>query len=110
MKIAILGGTFNPIHIGHLALADDVCITFGYDRMLFIPAFCPPHKEMNDAESGDDRFAMTELACNMDSRFKVDDCELKRGGVSYTYDTVCFLEKKYASDLEGKIGLVMGQD
>jgi len=110
MKIAILGGSFNPIHIGHLALADDVCVTLGYDKILFVPALNPPHKEMNDAASAQDRLAMVRDACKGDSRFAAEDCEIVRGGVSYTYDTVCCLEQKYRGQLDGKIGLIIGSD
>ncbi|MFA6937927.1 MAG: nicotinate (nicotinamide) nucleotide adenylyltransferase [Treponema sp.] len=110
MKLAILGGSFNPIHMGHLALADDVCTSLGYDKMLFVVTNIPPHKEMNCAVSSKDRLEMVKSACECDSRFEAEDCELKREGVSYTYDTVCYLEEKYKGALEGKIGLVMGDD
>lgn len=110
MKIAVLGGTFNPIHVGHLVLADEVCSVLGYDRVLFVPAFVPPHKEMNGGFSAQDRLEMTRLACLDDDRFEAEACEIDRGGVSYTYDTICHLEEKYSSVLEGKIGLIMGSD
>lgn len=110
MKIAVLGGSFNPVHNAHVSLAAQVCDTLGYDRVLFIPAYKPPHKEMNGVLSAEHRINMLKLACEGDSRFLCDDCEIKREGVSYTYDTVCHLEEKYGSSLTGKIGLVMGTD
>lgn len=110
MKLAVLGGSFNPIHTGHLVLADDVCVSFGYDKLLFIPTFNPPHKIPENMCSAEDRLQMVRKACSGDSRFEAEDCEIKRGGVSYTYDTICYLEEKYKSVLEGKIGLVMGSD
>ena len=110
MRIAVLGGTFNPLHIGHLALADEVCTSLGYDRLLFVPAFRPPHKEMADSISAKDRLEMVRLACGDDERFMAESCEIDRGGVSYTFDTICYLEKKYAGQIDGKIGLVMGDD
>lgn len=110
MKIAVLGGSFNPIHMGHLALADDVCKTLGYDKLLFVVALNPPHKEMCEAASAGDRLEMVRAACSDDVRFEAEDCEIVRGGVSYTYDTICYLEQKYSAVLEGKIGLVMGDD
>ena len=110
MRIAVLGGTFNPLHIGHLALADEVCTSLGYDRLLFVPAFRPPHKEMADSVSAEDRLEMVRRACEGDPRFVAESCEIDRGGVSYTFDTICHLEEKYAGELEGKIGLVMGDD
>ncbi len=110
MKIAVLGGSFNPVHLGHLCLADEVCTSLGYDKVLFVPAQNPPHKKMNCAVSGMHRMNMLSLALENDSRFEPEDCELSRGGISYTYDTICFLEEKYKGVLEGKIGLIMGHD
>lgn len=110
MKIAVLGGSFNPVHTGHLALADEVCTSLGYDRVLFVPAYKPPHKDMNSRVSSQDRLEMVKLAVAGDSRFEAESCEIDRQGVSYTFDTVCFLEEKYKDCLEGKIGLVMGDD
>ena len=110
MKIAILGGTFNPIHIGHIALADDVCTSFAYDRILFIPAAIPPHKSAAFYASSNDRLEMVRSACSEDSRFVAESLELDRGGISYTYDTVCALYEKYKDSIERKIGLIMGSD
>lgn len=110
MKIAILGGSFSPIHIGHLILADTVCKSLGYDKILFVPAFIPPHKHMEQNVGAADRLKMVELAVSGDERFEAESCEIDRGGVSYTWDTVCFLEEKYKSVLEGKIGVIFGED
>ncbi len=111
MKIAILGGSFNPIHVGHLALADAVCCSLKYDKILFVPTYKPPHKTLAlSSASSDDRFLMVQEAIRGDERFVAEPCELERGGVSYTWDTVCFLEKKYESVLEGKIGVIFGED
>lgn len=110
MKIAILGGTFNPVHIGHLAMADDVCNCLGYDKVLFIPTFIPPHKQMNHVESPENRIGMLKAAFKNDPRFEVEPCEIERGGVSYTIDTVHFIIEKYKDVLDGKIGLIIGQE
>lgn len=110
MKIAVLGGSFNPIHIGHLILADNVCEKFGYDKILFIPVFSPPHKEMADAASAAHRLEMVRRAVKNDPRFEAEDCEIRREGVSYTWDTICFLEEKYKGSLSGRIGLIFGED
>ncbi len=106
----MLGGSFNPVHIGHLILADSVCKTLGYDKILFVPTANPPHKEMSCQIPAEDRYKMVQLALQSDERFEAESCELDRGGVSYTWDTICFLEKKYSSLLEGKIGLIFGED
>ncbi|QTQ11488.1 nicotinate (nicotinamide) nucleotide adenylyltransferase [Treponema parvum] len=110
MKVAVLGGSFNPVHEGHVALAKSVCEELGYDRLLFVPSFYPPHKIISGAPSDEDRVKMLSLACLSDSRFEVECCELDRKGISYTWDTVCFLEQKYSGNLSAKIGLVLGQD
>lgn len=110
MKIAVLGGSFNPVHIGHLALADEVCVSLGYDKVLFIPTYNPPHKEMKDALPASVRLELVRCACKGDSRFSAEDCEIKRCGVSYTYDTICYLEEKYSGKLDSPIGLIMGDD
>lgn len=110
MKIAVLGGSFNPVHIGHMALADEVCVSLGYDKVLFVPASTPPHKQMNGMTDACIRAKMVELACSDDPRFELETCEIDRGGVSYTYDTVCHLEEKYRGRLSGKIGLILGRD
>lgn len=111
MKIAVLGGSFNPPHIAHLILADAVCRELGYDKILFLPAFLPPHKEMADGTaSAKDRLRMVQLLVKNDKRFVCESCEIDRGGISYTWDTVCYLEKKYARQLSDKIGLIMGND
>ena len=110
MTIGLFGGSFNPIHIGHLALADEVCSVLGYDRVLFIPTYKAPHKDARDEVAAGDRLEMVRRACEGDERFAVESCEIDRGGISYTCDTVAFLEEKYASVLEGKIGLIMGDD
>jgi nicotinate-nucleotide adenylyltransferase len=110
MKIAVLGGSFNPIHIGHLALADEVCCALGYDRIVFVPTFIPPHKTFSCDAGAAARLEMANLACEDDGRFVVDSCEIDRGGTSYTFDTISFLEEKYSDCLEGKIGLIIGDD
>ena len=110
MRIAVLGGSFNPVHIGHLALADAVHVSFGYDRVLLVPANIPPHKEMADGTTTEGRLEMLSLATAGADWLETEDCEISRGGLSYTIDTLEYLCGKYASVLEGKIGLVIGED
>lgn len=110
MKIAILGGTFNPIHIGHLSLAEDVCITLRYDKIIFVPTNIPPHKIVVNSVDLHHRIKMLELALQDNSKFDIDLCEIQREGISYTIDTIHFLYEKYKDVLEGKIGLIIGQE
>ena len=115
MKIALLGGTFNPLHIGHCMLAETVVRELGYDRVLFVPANIPPHKELKNAVSAFDRLNMVRSFCEssvLDGKqhFFCENCEIEREGVSYTYDTVRFLIKKYENELDGKIGLILGEE
>lgn len=110
MRLAILGGSFNPVHEGHLSLAKDVHETLGYDRILMIPANIPPHREMAERATARDRYEMLILATSGYGYISVSDCELNRGGVSYTIDTLRSLREEYAGVLEGKIGMIIGQD
>jgi nicotinate-nucleotide adenylyltransferase len=106
MKIGILGGTFNPPHIGHLVLAQEVKEKIGLDRVLFIPTNVPPHKE-NKGTSSLDRLKMVTLAIQGNKNFKVLDLEIERGGISYTVDTVRELKNKYPKI---KFYLIVGSD
>ena len=108
MKIAILGGTFDPPHLGHLILADTVITNCNYDKVIFIPAKIPPHKNISGKVSNDDRLNMLKLSIEDDERFLLDEYELNNEGVSYTINTLNYLYKNY--DIEGKIGLIIGAD
>lgn len=109
MKLAILGGSFNPIHAGHLALASEV-LALGYDKILFVPAAMAPHKEMAFPLAPEKRLRMVQLAVEDNPAFEAESCEINRGGTSYTFDTVTYLEEKYSDILEDKIGLIIGTD
>jgi nicotinate-nucleotide adenylyltransferase len=85
---AVVGRSFNPIHYGHLLLADDVADLLGLDRVLFVPAARPPHKPNADLAPAQDRYAMVELAIAGHPRFAVSDLEFRRPGPSYTVDTL----------------------
>ncbi len=87
-RLGILGGTFNPIHYGHLAAAEEVRDRLKLDRVLFIPSFLPPHKQEEDMPSAVQRLEMVRLAISGNKNFKISDIEVKRGGKSYTIDTV----------------------
>lgn len=108
MKIAILGGSFDPPHIGHLILADTVMTNCNYDKVIFIPAKTPPHKNISGKVSNDDRLNMLKLSIENDERFLLDEYELNNEGISYTINTLNYLYKNY--DIEKKIGLIIGAD
>jgi nicotinate-nucleotide adenylyltransferase len=108
VKLAILGGSFNPIHIGHLYLADTVLSECGYDRVLLIPAHVSPFKQDVPAAPAGDRLDMILASVTADPALAVDDTELKRKGVSFTVDTVAGIIERYRP--EGKPGLVIGDD
>jgi nicotinate-nucleotide adenylyltransferase len=87
-RLALFGGSFNPIHYGHLLLADEVRETLGLARVMFMPAAYPPHKSPLHLAAAHHRYAMVVLATAGNPAFVVSDMELKRPGPSYTVDTV----------------------
>lgn len=112
MKIAILGGSFNPIHVGHAMLADTIVKELGYDKVLFVPTCIPPHKEIAGGVSTEHRLGMVNAFCNSvpGNCFEVETCEVDRGGVSYTIDTLKYIVEKYKGQLDAKPALLMGEE
>lgn len=106
MKIGILGGAFNPPHIGHLILAQDIFETLGLDKIFFIPTNVSPHKEPSEIDPVK-RLEMVKLAIADNKNFEVLDLEIKRKGVSFTIDTVREIKKRYPGD---EIYLIVGSD
>jgi nicotinate-nucleotide adenylyltransferase len=108
VKLAILGGSFNPVHVGHLFLADAALSAFGYDRIILVPTYQSPFKL--DAQGGSPRDRMDMLAASIagDPRLTMDDTEIKRKGVSYTIDTIKDIMSRY--NPVGKLGLILGDD
>ena len=88
MKVALFGGTFDPIHHGHLLLARDALEQLGLDRLLFIPAAQSPHKLAREPAPAEARLEMVRAAIEREPRFEVDDRELHRAGPSFSIDTV----------------------
>jgi nicotinate-nucleotide adenylyltransferase len=107
MKIAMIGGTFNPPHNGHLRLGRTILERLGYEAVVFVPAFVPPHKEVAGGISAAHRLEMTRLAAAGLDRALVEDVEILRGGVSWTIETIGFLSSKYSCS---RPGLVVGDD
>jgi len=118
LRYGILGGTFDPPHIGHLALAQEAYARLGLDRVWFIPTGTPPHKAGRPISSGADRRAMVELAIAGDERFALSTIELKRPGPSYTVETLHTLRAQWCgadnaggnNDGEVWIGFLVGWD
>ncbi|MEL3907842.1 MAG: nicotinate (nicotinamide) nucleotide adenylyltransferase [Treponemataceae bacterium] len=108
MKTAILGGSFDPIHNGHLSLAENVYLELAYEKIIFFPAFVSPFKQTSKPLSKEDRLNMLILATENNPHFLVDDFELRKQGVSYTIETVEYCYKNYA--IKGKLGLIIGAD
>jgi nicotinate-nucleotide adenylyltransferase len=108
MKFAILGGSFNPVHIGHLFLADAALTTLGYDRIILVPVHTSPFKPGAGGASPRDRLDMLAASIAADSRLAIEDCEIRREGVSFTIDTVKDIIARYRP--EGKPGLILGDD
>jgi len=98
VKIGLYGGSFDPVHFGHLIVAQEVYERFGLDRVIFIPAAQSPLKSAAVHASAADRFAMVQAAIEGDPRFAVSDIELRRGGLSYTLDTVQELKAQHPGD------------
>src|SRR5580692_8339546 len=104
MRIAIFGGTFDPIHSAHLVVAREAAETFSLDRVLFIPAANPPLKEAG--ASYEDRYQMVELACAGEPRFKASRLEEPRGSAkSYSIDTIERVKTE-----NGEVFFVIGAD
>jgi len=106
MRIGVLGGTFDPIHFGHLAVAKAAIECANLDRVLFVPSAQPPHRTAAVAPA-EDRFAMTNLAVQGEPRFEVSDVEVRRGGRSYTVDTLNELHRAFPND---ELFLILGWD
>lgn len=87
-SIALMGGTFDPIHLGHLVTAEAAVEQFGLDQVLFVPALQPPHKQGYPVTPAEHRLAMVQLATRSNPRFAVSSVELDRQGPSYTVDTL----------------------
>ncbi len=107
MKIGILGGTFNPVHIGHLILAEEAREKLRLDKVIFVPTSLPPHKDNLNIAAAADRFKMLKLAIEGNRHFAVSDIEIKREGRSYTIDTLSELKRKYSRD---ELYFIIGSD
>jgi len=108
MFIGLLGGSFNPIHNGHLHIANYVYNTLALDRVIFIPTGDPPHKSAESLAPAHHRLAMVKLATEPHKSFVVDDREARSSTVSYSVDTVSQLKKEFPRGTE--LGFIIGLD
>lgn len=107
MKLCVFQGTFNPIHRAHLNVAEYVYKNFCFDKILFIPAYKPPHKSY-DTSLSIHRYNMVKLAVEGKNNYDISDIEYTNESNSYTYFTICELYKRYKID--GKINFIIGTD
>lgn len=107
MKLCVFQGTFNPIHNAHLRVAEYTLENFGFDKILFIPAARPPHKDFS-VEMEYHRLNLVKIATEYNPRFEVSDIEYQREGKSYSYTTIKELYSLY--DIDGKINFIIGTD
>lgn len=103
-----MGGTFNPIHYGHLICAEQVRVGLGYNKILFVPAARPPHKSRPDMVSAEHRYQMVLLATADNSYFEVSRIELDREGPSYTIQTIKTLREMYGTSTH--LAWIIGAD
>ncbi|MFW6313645.1 MAG: nicotinate-nucleotide adenylyltransferase [Spirochaetota bacterium] len=108
MRTAILGGTFDPVHIGHLFMADEVLARLNYEQIRLVPARVPPHKRDAPGANAEHRLRMLELAVEGHDEFVVDRFEIDQDGVSYTVKTLEHLID--SGTVTGRPGLIIGED
>jgi len=107
MRIGILGGSFNPTHIGHLIIAECAREVLGLDKVFFIPCNQPPHKSNQTLASVKDRLNMLKLSLKGNPYFEALDNELRRGGISYTVDTLREIKRDFP---RARLFLIIGAD
>lgn len=107
LRIGVFGGTFNPVHCGHLIMAQDALEEFELDQVLFVPSSIPPHKSHQNLAASEHRVAMLEEAIEGDVRFAVSRIEIERRGVSYTVETLRELRCRLP---EGDFFFLIGSD
>jgi len=95
MKICIFGGTFDPPHLGHLLIAQTICEAEEFDKVIFVPALKNPLKSKEIASSIENRLKMLEIAVEGNPHFDISDNEIKRGGYSYSIDTIRYIKKEH---------------
>src|SRR3972149_1163139 len=106
MRIAVFGGTFNPVHYGHLRVAEEAREALGLDKVVFMPTFITPHKAAAEITPPEVRLEIVRLAIEGNPGLEVSDMEIKRGGRSFTIETLRELKK----DKSLVVSLIVGND
>jgi len=107
LRVGILGGTFNPPHVGHLVCAQEAMVQLDLEKVLFVPAARPPHRDIEADPGVDARVELCEAAISGDDRFELSRAEVEREGVSYTVDTLREFRKETPDD---ELFLLLGGD
>lgn len=107
-KIGISGGTFDPVHFGHLLVAEVLRDRFGLDKILFIPTGLPPHKDLLNVTSAEHRYKMLKEAISTNTCFEASRIEIDRKGLTYTFDTLSELKNLYSHDTD--LYFIIGAD
>jgi nicotinate-nucleotide adenylyltransferase len=107
LRVGILGGVFNPPHLGHLVCAQEALVQLELEKVVFMPVGQAPHRELEDDPGAEARLEMVELAAGDDARFAISRAELDRPGPSYTADTLRELREKATDD---ELFLILGGD
>lgn len=104
-KIALFGGTFDPIHYGHLILGQYILDNLNIDEIIYVPAFISPNKEGREISPHQHRFNMLKLAVADNKRMDASDIEIRKGGISYTINTIAFFKQLYP-----ELSIIIGMD
>ena len=108
MRTFIFGGSFNPVHTGHLFIVQEVMYQLGYERAILVPANIASHKANHTMITPQERLEMLQAAVDDIPGCVVEDCDIKRGGVTYSIDTIRYILDRY--DITGKPGFIIGDD
>ena len=107
-RIGVLGGTFNPIHVGHLAIAQMALERMHLSKVIFVPTHIPPHKNRKIVAGAKHRFRMVDLAIENNPRFEISDFEIIKKGKSYTIDTMQYFREIYSES--ARLFFIIGED
>ncbi len=106
-RIGVFGGSFDPVHMGHLTIAQDAVEQLELNRLIFVPAAVPPHKQGKTLAEGRHRLEMLRLATESNLSFEVSDVEIQKGGISYTFDTMTAFQKEHP---DAELFFIVGLD